>query len=161
MSIPDGQCCSSPSLSHLCFSSPVDTGHAPCWAQARAVVSCIFHVPNESCLRRGECIAEGTISVCTGLLSATLLLIAVFSCGSELPTWILSSFSLVLAVIFKADQVNFLGRSFPSQWHECAASSEFRAVTLCCPDCRHLRETQLRSSGCVWDLQKIEIHLTS
>lgn len=194
MSISNGQCRSSLSLPHLCcspLSPPVDTGHAVCWGEARAMVSCIFHVPNESWLRKGECIAEGTISVCTGLLSAGLLLIAVFSCGSsELPTWILSCFLLVLAVIFKADQANclwmpknclplvwtnphvcctvfhafflvvFLARSFLSKWCECAASSEFRAFTVCCPDCRDLRETKFRSSGCVWEPQKIEIHLT-
>lgn len=187
MCISDGQCCSSPSLSHLCFSPSMDSGHAPSWTGARAVVSCIFRVPHESWLRRGQCIAEEQLVCVLGCCQQAHCLL-LFSCGSSELPW-LSWFSLVLAVVFKADQVNclwmpkncsplvrsnphvvfyisylfpgcFLAISFPSKWCEGAASLESRAVTVCCPDCRDLRETQLRSSGCVWELQKVEIQLT-
>lgn len=55
----------------------------------------------------GEMLKEQLVCVLGCCQQGHCLLL--FSCGSsELPTWILSCSSLVLAVIFKADQVNCL-----------------------------------------------------
>lgn len=132
MSVSGGQYHSILPISCTCCTT-VDTWCALCYSEARAKVSFLFHASNESWSRNGECIAEGKTSVLTGLLSTCMLLSAGFSCGSAgVPSWLLSYSFLVLAVILKADQINWLWMpksSLPPVWSNVSLADQSTCIS--------------------------------
>lgn len=132
MSVSNGQYRSILSICCTCFTT-VDKWCALCYSEARAKVSFVFHASDESWSRNGECIAEGNTSVLTELLSTCMLLIAGFSCGSAgVAIWLLSSSFLVLAVILKADQINWLWMlesSLPPVWRRVLLADQSTCIS--------------------------------